>query len=93
MIYIIHGEDVVSSREKLTSLKKENPQSDLTEINGENLSLFNLQETLNSMSLFYIAKTFIIENFLSKNTKNFNDLSDILHKTSREDLIIFWENK
>src|SRR3990167_1412330 len=61
MIYIISGEDIVSSRKKLTELI-ENKQN-IIRLDGKKASIVELDEALVSGNLFFDSKVVVLESF------------------------------
>lgn len=61
MIYIITGEDIVSSRKKLTELLSE--KTNIIRLDGKKANIAEFDEALSSGSLFSDSKTIVVENF------------------------------
>ena len=75
MITIIHGDDIVSSRNYFISLKKDNSLT----FDAENLILIELAQSLQGEELFGGSKYIFIDNlFTRKAARNFNGIIEIL---------------
>lgn len=90
MITILHGDDVVSSRKYLVELKSSvvNPLT----LDGKNLELNDLIQTLKSNSLFSDEKNIFIENLFSKKkSKDLEEIIELIKKNSNQNLVI-WDS-
>ncbi len=64
---IIHGENVIASRQSLINSKNHLPQnSEPLELDGQQLTLTDLKNYLNTQSLFGTTQTLFVENFFSR---------------------------
>lgn len=91
MITIIHGDDIVSSRNYLLELKKTSESA--IQFNKDNLDYLNILQALKSMQLFEEQKDIFIENLLS-NKKNISDsekIIDFIKNNDKNFNIFFWE--
>jgi len=92
MIVILHGDDIVSSRNHLISLrgKTKNP----LDFRGDKLTLSDLVQVIEGSSLFFIEKNIFIENFLAqkKTNQQFKEIVEYITKNSKDVNIVFWEN-
>lgn len=61
MIYVIAGEDIVTSRKKLTELLE--GKSNVIRLDGKKASLAELDEAVSGASLFSESKVVVVENF------------------------------
>jgi len=61
MIYVISGEDIVSSRKKLTELLSDKPN--INRLEGKKASIAEFDEALVSGNLFSDSKTIVVESF------------------------------
>ncbi len=61
MIYVITGEDIVTSRKKLTELLED--KQNIIRLEGTKATIAELDEALSSGSLFADSKTIVLENF------------------------------
>ncbi len=102
MIIFLHGADTFSSRRKLHELKQEfikkvdTESNSLTVINGENTSLKELGEKINTGSLFVKKRLIIIENiFHNKKEDLLVELVSYFKKFSPDNdtIIIFWDEE
>ena len=92
MILIIHGDDIVSSR-NLYFEEKEKTKNPIF-INGESLIFDQIFQAAENKSFFDTKQSIFIENFFSKNKTNTNEFKQIAsYIDGKKDLdIIFWEN-
>jgi len=92
MITILHGDDIVSSRNQLVSLreKTKNP----LDFRGDKLTLSDLVQAIEGSSLFFIEKNIFIENFLAqkKTNQQFKEIVEYIAKNNKDVNIVFWEN-
>jgi DNA polymerase III delta subunit len=91
MITVIHGDDIVSSRNYYKSLQVKQSET----FDGEKLTLAALQEALQSTGLFGNEKQIYIENFFSKKkaSKEMDAIIAEINASSEQTTIIFWEGK
>ncbi len=89
MIYVITGEDVSSSRKKLTELLS--GRTNIIRLDGEKCSIAQLDEALVSESLFSDSKIVVLENFskLIPEAKVFDLLKSFEKEENTE--IILWD--
>lgn len=89
MITIIHGEDIVLSRNRFLQEKLE---TDII-LDGKTLTLDKLLESFNG-GLFGSAKNTYIENLISikKNISNFEQIVKLIDTRSKDSNILIWEN-
>lgn len=89
MLTIIHGDDIVSSRNYFSSQKKENSLT----FDAESLELNELDQSLRGSELFGASSPIFIENLFSrKAAKNFDEISSVLNKKTETDIFI-WADK
>lgn len=88
MVIIIHGDDIVTSRKKLSELK-ETKQTSLT-LEAKTLNLERIKQEFEGGGLFGEEKIIAIENFLSSPDKDV--LFYLAHSSLPFDLV-FWEEK
>lgn len=93
MITILHGDDIVSSRNYLVSLR-EKAQNPL-DFRGDKLTLSDLVQAIKGFGLFSNEKDIFIENFLiqKKSNPQFKEIVEFVAKNSKDSNIVFWENK
>lgn len=91
MIIILHGDDIVSSRNYYKTLHK--PHGETYE--GEKLTLDAIEEALQSTGLFRDEKEIYIENFFSKrkSSKEMLQIITALNAVNDQTTIVFWESK
>lgn len=91
MITIIHGDDIVSSRNYLLELKKESENP--IQFNKEDLNYLNILQALKGRQLFEEQKNIFIEGLLSnkKNISESEKILDFIGKNSKEFNVYFWE--
>jgi hypothetical protein len=92
MITIIHGDDIVSSRNYLVSLreKAKNP----LDLRGDKLTLTDLVQAMEGNSLFFEEKDIFIENFLGQKKANreFKEICEFISNNHKVANVVFWEN-
>ena len=93
MITIIHGDDIVRSRDMLTRLKKQFPQHELFQLTGENASLTDIVQVFESQSLFAKKKLLILEGFIETKDKKLVALVLNHLKKHLDHDVVFWEPK
>ncbi len=93
MITIIHGDDIAASRNFLNEVRQKKP--DVTLLSGEDLTVTDLLQIVESGGLFITEKTIFIENFYAKKkaVKEFEALIAVLKEKTLEHEIILWEGK
>ncbi len=89
MITIIHGEDIVLSRNRFLQEKLE---TDVI-LDGKNLTPDKLLESFHG-GLFGSSKNIYIENLLSikKNVPDFDQIAKLIDTRSKDSNILIWEN-
>ncbi|MBI5465135.1 hypothetical protein HY946_00820 [Candidatus Gottesmanbacteria bacterium] len=93
MITILHGDDIVKSRQELETIKKQYPNAEIIFLDGRKLDLTSVKQALESSSMFSRSRLVIIENFLaSKKNKNQEEILGYLAKEPSETELIFWES-
>lgn len=90
MIYVIAGEDTVSSRKKLTELLSE--KQNIIRLDGKKTTFAELDEALLGDNLFSDSKTIVVENFskLKPETKVW-ELIEKFEKDKNTDVILWDE--
>lgn len=93
MITIIHGDDILTSRQHFLDLKKNN--SDALLLDGETLILTDIVQAAEGEGLFSKENTIFIESFLSKRkqSKEFDNILTYIVKNQEKTAFIFWEGK
>ena len=91
MITIIHGEDIVSSRDYFFSEKQKSLNPVI--VNEENLNITSLYQILEGKSLFFETKDIFIDNFFSSKTlsEEFKQIFSLLKRTHPKFNIFIWE--
>lgn len=89
---ILHGENTVLSRQKLTNLSQ-HFQGEVLHLEGEKINLTDLKQAIESSTLFGQARLVIIENlFVRRPSKEKEELFKYLKEEKPKNLII-WERK
>ena len=88
MIYILHGDDTVASRNFMSGLVEEIPT---TMLDGKSLMLSQLEENIVSKGFFEEKKAVVVENLLSQNKKK--EITAFLNNLKSETLVVLWEGK
>lgn len=92
MITIIHGDDIVSSRNFFLEEKKKSPSASI--VDAEALTLPHLVQVFEGTSLFPENKQIFIEYFFSKKLgKTFADIASYLNNAGQKGQVLFWEPK
>jgi DNA polymerase III delta subunit len=91
MITVIHGDDIVSSRNFYKSIQT----SQSITFEGEKLTHADIEEALQSSGLFGDEKQLSIENFFSKKkpSKEMENIIATINIWSGKTTIVFWESK
>jgi DNA polymerase III delta subunit len=92
MLFLIHGNDLASSRNFY--FEEKNKLSDVILLDGDGLTLDTLFQNAENKSLFGSEQTILIENFFTKNKSIAIETKKIVeYINSNKDLsIIFWES-
>lgn len=85
MVYLIHGDDNLSSRNYYISQKDNNSIS----FDAENLNLVELSQTLIGSALFTESNKVFIDNLFSNKSKNQNEIIDLLSKKRSANIFIY----
>jgi len=96
MLTLIHGDNIVASRNELVRLKESAKDKEIRDINGKNISESDLRQAVESSSLFGNTMLVIIEQLFSglgKKEKQIKLFADILNTSSLSVDIILWESK
>ena len=93
MLTILHGSDIVSSRNKLTQLKQESNTNEIITLFGEKTELSDIAQAFESQSLFATKRLIILENLIE--TKDKELVASVLNHIKKNTLydVIFWEAK
>lgn len=93
MIILLHGDNIVVSRNELERLKKEKTKEVLT-FDGGKIDLSELKQALEAKSLFGQEKIVILENFLSQKPSTVkNQIIEYLKNLETTVDLILWEGK
>lgn len=93
MITVLHGDDIVASRNKLTQLIAANRDFDLFRFEGEKSNVTDIVQSFESQSLFNKQKLIILERFIeTKNKELFASIINHVRKYPMHE-IVFWEAK
>ena len=92
MIYILHGEDIVSSRNSLNKILES--MQDITRIDGKKESLEAVSNALSSSSLFSDKKTLVVKFFTKiKPQKDFMELVSRFESEANTEIILWDESE
>lgn len=92
---IIHGDNIVGSREKLHQIVAEakTKKKEVTYLEGKKISLADIEVALQSNSLFGSDKSIVIEQLFSRpHSKKRTELMEYLSK-NRDTEVILWDKK
>jgi len=96
MITILHGDNIVSSRQELIRLKNNASNKEIRDIKGKDLTETDLRQAVESLSLFGSLMLITIENLFSplgKKEKIIHLYADILNQKDTDADIVLWESK
>lgn len=96
MNHLIHGDNIVSSRQKLTQLisaAKKQGVKEVIKLNGKNLSETDLRLALETQSFFTGNKLVIIENLLTRPRSKLKSLLVDITSKERKTSLILWDGK
>jgi len=93
MITILHGDDVVTSRNKLTQLVEVQKGAEVLHFDGEKTNLTDIVQAFEASSLFDTKKLLILEGFIQ--TKDKKIIASVLNHIKKHLIhdVIFWEAK
>jgi len=92
MIYLIHGADSAKSRLKLKEITG-SAKKELIYLDGKKMILSDLIVACESLSLFSLEKTVVIENFFQRKlSREKTDCQKYVFNTELDPDVIFWEN-
>ena len=93
MITIIHGDDIVVSRKKLTDLTASFKDGEVLHFQGEGTSITDVVQVFESQSLFDRKRLVVLERFIE--TKDKELIASIVNHLKKElsHDVIFWEPK
>jgi len=92
MIYVLHGDDQLSSRSQLNNLVDQNKGSDIFKVDNKNIDLDQINNFINGQSLFATKKLLVMSNFFSIPKAILDKLTKVIQSNSEIDLII-WQDK
>ena len=95
MIQILHGDNIVASRNVLQMAKKMAREKEVLVFDGKKVNLTDLKQALEAQSLFGQEKLVVIENLISKNKKQKTDnrILNYLKALPADTDLILWEGK
>lgn len=89
MKYLLHGDDISSSRRLLTGLTE---GFQVVTLDGRSLVIKDLEEKLLSTTLFDEDRAVVVENLLSKNAKK-QEFVQFINAQTNTILLVLWEDK
>lgn len=92
MITVLHGDDIITSRKKLTYLKEQFKDGEVLQFEGGKTNVTDVVQVFESASLFAKKRLIVLERFLE--TKDRTLIASILNhlkKSTHE--VVFWEPK
>ncbi len=90
MIYILHGDDIVTSRKKLSELTSE--FKSVTYLDAEKIGNTDIVQTLSSSDLFLDKKCIVIEKILKLPKKELDALLELVDSFDSSITLILWNN-
>lgn len=93
MKILLHGENIVESREALHQIRTKH-KGEILNLNGKTVSLTEIKQALESMSLFEGDRLVIIENLFSRQSKTqLKELIDYIANIKTNTSLVLWEGK
>ncbi|MBI2622147.1 hypothetical protein HYW66_00740 [Candidatus Microgenomates bacterium] len=93
MITVLHGDDTIASRQKLTELKAKFADYEQVGLIGEAADPAEAIQLFEANSLFSLKKLIILERFIETKDKKKLALIFNLFKKNRDCEVVFWEAK
>jgi len=96
MLTLIHGDNIVTSRNELVRLKESAKDKEIRDINGKNISESDLRQAVESLSLFGNTMLVVIEQLFSglgKKEKLIKSFADVITNAGLSVDIVIWEPK
>lgn len=97
MIYLLHGNDIHTSRKKLhvllDGLFKKRPNAEYFHITSQNLSEYNIEELISSQGLFEQKYIVVLDNLLEDKDQKDELLKSLKEIQKAEHVFIFLEGK
>jgi len=96
MLILLHGDNIVASRNELTRLKEGAKGKEIRDINGKDISEQDLRQAVESLSLFGTTMLVVIENTfasIGRKEKQIKLLAGIISNASDAVDILLWEPK
>lgn len=90
MFYIIHGDDIVNSRKRLSELVSQ--FKNVAYLDSEKISNIDLVQALNSNDMFGDEKCIVIEKILKLPKKELEKLLELLENPPTSTAVILWHN-
>lgn len=90
MIHIIHGDDIVSSQNKVSVILK--TLKNITVLNGEKVNSQEIDAAFASQDLFVLEKCVVIEKFLKLKKAEMEVLLKILENNDKQITVVLWHN-
>ena len=93
MITILHGENVLASRNILESIKNQHKGNEIITLDGRKINLTGVKQALEAGSMFASGRLVIIENLFLGKGKNQQEILDYIAENSAAPDLIIWEEK
>lgn len=96
MITLLHGDNIVASREELHRIKANAGEGEIRNLDGRSLDTTLLTQALESGSIFSDKTLVAIENLfvnLGKKQKTINEFSSIIIRSANSCDVVFWEDR
>lgn len=90
MLYILHGDDTLSSKNKLTSLTTE--FKNLTTLDCEKVKVTDLLQAFSSNDLFLDTKCIVLEKILKLKKPEMDKLMELLSTLPSTTTVVLWHN-
>lgn len=90
MLYVLHGDDIVSSRKRLSEIAL--PYTNCIYLDSEKTSAEDIMNALGSRDMFGEKKCVVIEKILKLPKKETENLLAILSNLNKETTVVLWHN-
>ncbi len=90
MLHVIHGDDTVSSQNKVQELLKS--LKNTVVLNGEKVSGRDIESAFTSQDLFVVEKCVVVEKFLKLKKVDMEALHASIEKKDKQVVVVLWHN-
>ncbi|MEK7165556.1 MAG: hypothetical protein AAB874_01975 [Patescibacteria group bacterium] len=97
MLHLLHGDNIERSRKELTNIKQKASDKEIISLDGKTVTLTDVEQALQTNSLFGMERLVIIENLFTKRftrkTADFVPFLQQIERIPQEVTVVFWEEK